>query len=296
MIELNLLSDCSEIVSYNFDKFPIRAKKAQLSDYLNMSATNHWHHDFEFTIILSGKMNYSINGKHYFLKEGQAIFINSGNMHYGYSSDKTDCIFICIVLNPLFFAGIEYIRDTYINPICSDTAHPFFIFDPTISWQKDLIENLKNIYKLCNEEKEGFELQVMNKFYLICYNLYENVKNDRLYQETFYNKNVDILHNMVGYIQKNYKNKVTLEEISASGNVCRSNCCKIFHSILNKSPISYLMEYRLDKSIKLLHSTSHSITEIALECGFNSSSYFTEVFRKTLGITPTEYRKFYIKK
>lgn len=53
MIELKLLSDCSEIVSYNFDKFPIRAKKAQLSDYLNMSATNHWHKDFEFTIILT---------------------------------------------------------------------------------------------------------------------------------------------------------------------------------------------------------------------------------------------------
>ena len=136
----------------------------------------------------------------------------------------------------------------------------------------------------------------MNNFYLICYSLYENVKNDRLHQEKYDNKNLDILHNMVGYIQKNYKNKITLEGISIYGNVCRSNCCKIFQSILNKSPISYLMEYRLDKSIKLLTNTSYSITEIALECGFNSSSYFTESFRKTLGITPTEYRKLYIKK
>ena len=69
---------------------------------------------------------------------------------------------------------------------------------------------------------------------------------------------------MVGYIQKNYKNKITLSEIAVSGNVCRSNCCKIFQSLLNKSPITYLMEYRLDKSIKLLKISSYSVTEIAL--------------------------------
>ena len=51
------------------------------------------------------------------------------------------------------------------------------------------------------------------------------------------------------------------------------------------------MEYRLDKSIKLLSIPSYSITEIALKCGFNSSSYFTEIFHRNIGCTPSQYRK-----
>ena len=158
----------------------------------------------------------------------------------------------------------------------------------------------------------------MANLYSIFYCLYHNVKNSKSSQEAYYDKNLDSLHNMVGYIQRNYKNKITLisflrtfrvfnvmvgyiqrnyknkitlKEIASSGNVCRSNCCEIFQSTLNKSPISYLIEYRINKSIKLLNNTSYTITEIALKCGFNSSSYFTEIFHKHLGCTPSQYRK-----
>ena len=54
--------------------------------------------------------------------------------------------------------------------------------------------------------------------------------------------------------------------------------------------IQYLTNYRLEKSIEYLHHSSHSITDIALLCGFNSSSYFTEVFRRELRCTPSEYK------
>ncbi|MTL76553.1 AraC family transcriptional regulator, partial [Turicibacter sanguinis] len=50
-------------------------------------------------------------------------------------------------------------------------------------------------------------------------------------------------------------------------------------------------EYRLEKSLFLLKTTNYTITEIALQCGFNSSSYFTETFRKELNCTPSDYRK-----
>lgn len=291
MIEIKLLNDNSEVITYNFERFPILSKKLLLSEYPNMAAPNHWHDDIEFIIILEGKMSYSVNGKSYELKKGQAIFVNSAQMHYGYSCDGSECNFICIILNPLILSEIALIKESYIIPICTDTSHPFFIFDPSIGWQKDFIEQLIKIYKFCSDKQDGFQLQVMSNLYSIFYSLYHNIKNSKDSQEYYYNKNLDSLHNMIGYIQRNYKNKITLKEIASSGNVCRSNCCEIFQSILNKSPISYLIEYRLNKSIKLLNDTSYTITEIALKCGFNSSSYFTEIFHKQLGFTPSQYRK-----
>ena len=193
-----------------------------------MSAANHWHDDFEFTIILHGKMAYSINGKPYLLTEGQAIFVNSGHMHYVFSSNGDECEFICILLPPSLISAIPRITDHYVN----QTAH-----------------------------------------------------------ESFLDKGIGPLRQIISYIQQNYSAKVTLNDIAIAGNVCRSNCCKIFQKFLNQSPIGYLTEYRLEKSLFLLKTTNYTITEIALQCGFNSSSYFTETFRKELNCTPSDYRK-----
>ncbi|WP_026888638.1 AraC family transcriptional regulator [Clostridium beijerinckii] len=291
MLKMTLLNDNSEVVSYNFADFPVRAKKSLLSDYPAMAAANHWHTDWEFTLLLKGKMSYSVNGKSYELQEGQAIFINSEQMHYGYSTDGSDCSFICILFPPFLLSNIARIKETYILPVCEDTFNPFFILNPEIIWQRNLIETLKNIYKLCNEEKDGFELHVMSLFNVICLSLYSNIKESISIQETADDKKLEAMHNMIGYIQKNYQKKITLNEIAAAGNVCRSSCCDIFKLILNKTPVSYLTEYRLEKSIELLKVSSLSVTEIALQCGFTCSSYFTEIFHKTLGCTPSQYRK-----
>ena len=99
------------------------------------------------------------------------------------------------------------------------------------------------------------------------------------------------MHDMTGFIQENFQKKLTLEEIAYSGHVSRSSCCNIFQDFLNKTPITYLTEYRLEKSLKLLHFTSYSITEIALQCGFTGSSYYTEIFHKKTGCTHSQYRK-----
>ncbi len=68
-------------------------------------------------------------------------------------------------------------------------------------------------------------------------------------------------------------------------------CCRCFKENLNTTPFSYLIDYRLYKSCELLSHTSMSITEIAITCGFGSSSYFTKLFREKFSCTPGEYRK-----
>ena len=291
MLELKLFQDHSEDVAYNFTDFCIRSNFARLSDYPNMSAANHWHDDFEFTIILHGKMAYSINGKPYLLTEGQAIFVNSGHMHYVFSSNGDECEFICILLPPSLISAIPRIADHYVNPLKQDSSHPFFIFDPKITWQRQFIEHLKQLHQLCQKQSEGFELQIMSLFYTIAYQLYHHVKQDQTAHESFLEKGIGPLRQMISYIQQNYSAKVTLNDIAIAGNVCRGNCCKIFQKFLNQSPIGYLTEYRLEKSLFLLKTTNYTITEIALQCGFNSSSYFTETFRKELNCTPSDYRK-----
>jgi len=73
--------------------------------------------------------------------------------------------------------------------------------------------------------------------------------------------------------------------------MCRSKCCRLFKQTLHQTAIEYLLHYRIKKSLNLLTETDLSISEILYRCGFNSASYYTEVFNKIIGTSPRDYRK-----
>jgi transcriptional regulator GlxA family with amidase domain len=99
------------------------------------------------------------------------------------------------------------------------------------------------------------------------------------------------LKRMLGFIHGHYMEKITLDDIAASGMMCRSKCCRLFKQTLRRTIFEYVLHYRIRKSLSLLTDTGMNITEIAGRCGFNSASYYTELFNKIVGMAPREYRK-----
>ena len=108
-----------------------------------------------------------------------------------------------------------------------------------------------------------------------------------------YDKDTDdvlMLTAMIGYVQKNYPNKILLKDISSAGNCCKTKCTSLFQKYLNTSPMIYLNRYRLEKSTSLLRNATMSITEIAYACGFSNTSYFCELFHKYYNTSPRRFR------
>jgi AraC family transcriptional regulator, melibiose operon regulatory protein len=291
MVEIKLASDSSEIVTYNFRDFLVLAKKNWLSNYPNMTAISHWHSDIEFVVVLQGKMLYSVNGKEQFLEKGQCIFVNSRQIHSSHAIDGSDCQILCLLFHPSLFKAIEQIKDSYVTSISKNPNIPYYLFSHSVKWQSEIIIELHKIFELCQTHNSGFELIVLSHLYSLWYTLYQNLLTTASNEECIINKKLESLHSMIGYIQSSYATKLTLEKIALAGCVCRSNCCDIFQSILGITPIQYVTNYRIEKSIEYLTNTTLSITEIAMHCGFNSSSYYTEIFHRELGCTPSEYKK-----
>lgn len=100
-----------------------------------------------------------------------------------------------------------------------------------------------------------------------------------------------ILKNMIGYIQKFYCQKITLDDIAKAGAVGQSKCCKLFAKYIGTTPNTYLIQYRLHQSFWYLKNTNMTITEVAQTVGFSGSSYYAEIFRKWCNKSPSEYRK-----
>lgn len=281
-MNININSDCSETVNYDFADFPVCIRTALLSQYPNFSAVSHWHDDVEFIYVFSGNMYYNINGIKVKIKEKCGIFVNSRQLHFGYSDDETECEFLCVLLHPFLLCSSKFIEQKYVQPIITNSAYPYLLLENGSS----VLKALKEMY--LQGDSELRELKIQNLFFQIWTEIFKIIP----IQKNVPSKSHQLsqLKEMIGFIQSNYKNKITLSQICSAGSLSKSSCTAIFMRFLNKTPIEYLIVYRLQKSIELLRTTDMSITEISFETGFSGSSYYAETFRKHMGCTPKEYR------
>lgn len=290
-INIDLNPNRSENVHYNFSDYFAYIKKGILSQYPNYSSLSHWHDDVEFIYILSGEMKYNINGNIISFHKDEGIFVNARQLHYGFSEKHIECEFICVLLHPLLLCSTQQIEQKFIIPVLSNSSFSYFILHKEIDWENNILNAVKQIYNCLNENT--FQLQVQSLFNKIWIELYNHIPKEKQKSNKISHQ-LSSTKDMIIYIQKNYKEKITLDDIAIAGAVCKSKCCSLFHKYLNQTPINYLIKYRLQKSIELMSISDMNITEISYDVGFSGTSYFTETFHKHFGCNPSQYRAKYL--
>ena len=108
--------------------------------------------------------------------------------------------------------------------------------------------------------------------------------------QSYNNLNSDRIKSMLSFIHKNYNKQITLNDISKSVNLSERECLRCFKNTLGISPIQYILKYRVSIATKMLRENKDPITIISDAVGFDSPSYFSKIFKRFIGITPTQYR------
>ena len=101
----------------------------------------------------------------------------------------------------------------------------------------------------------------------------------------------DVLKAMMNYVDKNYMNNISLNDVAGAGGVSKSLCNTLFNKYTNMTPIEYIMHFRARKVADLLQSCDDTMSEIAEATGFSNASYMAETFKKFYKFSPREYRK-----
>lgn len=93
------------------------------------------------------------------------------------------------------------------------------------------------------------------------------------------------------YLDTHFQESLTLEELAAMAHWDKFYFSHQFSSSYGISPINYLLRKRVEHSKHLLETTDYSITQIAESSGFSSQNYFSQIFKKTTGMSPRQFRK-----
>lgn len=92
------------------------------------------------------------------------------------------------------------------------------------------------------------------------------------------------------YINKHYTEEIDFDGMAARCNLSRSRFTHVFSGIFGVPPTQYQQNLRIEQAGELLRFSELTVAEIAQRCGFRDPLYFSRVFRKATGVSPTEYR------
>jgi len=254
----------------------------------------HWHPSFEFNYVLKGEVIVPAAETAILLKQGDAVFINSGIIHDVCAKDRAEHVRIYShIFSPQFLSGMSgsVFEQKYISPVTSSRDLPFYLIRPDTYQKIRMIEKLLKTVELAENEPFGYEFEIRTELCRLRYMLLKETEELRVH--TIQKSTVDMerIKIMMQYIYDHYMEKLTLTDIALSANISNRECTRCFQRCIKTTPVNYLKEYRIRTAAEMLLTTDNSIINISENCGFSSASYFGKAFLAAMGCTPRDYRR-----
>lgn len=244
----------------------------------------HWHIEYEIIRILEGTFEITMDEKSFLAKKGDIIFIHSGILHSGIPSD---CVYECIVFDLNIFLKHNPGCKPYIQNIIDRSALVYHHFTEK---QPEVQAILANFFEAMKHQYHGYELTTFGALYHFLGTVFQkHYYLEDIPQTRRDYKRIMHLKNALEYIEMNYQNQITLEQLAEAAAMSPKYFCRFFYEMTHKTPIDYLNHQRIEHACYQLATTDLSVTDIALNCGFNDLSYFIKTFRRYKGVTPGKY-------
>lgn len=285
-------NDGSELVRYNDSAFPAYVHAGWMLPDVTWANNAHFHEDLEFIHITKGNMAYNVNGEEVALHTGDTLMVNSGHIHYSLATEKERCSYIIYILKPLLLCSSYVVEKQYVNPIIENKRLPYILFrantvfgDRMQAASERMIETIPAIFE------PGDAFAITKEFFSVWEIVMEYCRgNAGFLVKGQPGTAQDSFKRMSAFIQSEYRNKITLEDIANAGHVSKSYCNMIFRRYAGVSPVEALLKFRAKKVCEYLYSSEMNMSEIAFQTGFSSASYMTEIFRRYYKMSPRAYK------
>ena len=228
-----------------------------------------------FHYVLSGTGTLMANNskgetRTYSVKSGQGFMIFPGQINTYIADEQLPWKYMWIEFDALS-----------VTDLCKDA--PVYH-----SHSKELREKLADemLYIVNHPQESSFHL--IGHLYLFLDYLLQSAKSTKLVSSgrmsDYYIKEA------INYIEQNFQNNISIEDIAAVCGINRSYFGKIFRNSIGRSPQEFLMNYRMVKATELLKLTSLSIADVGSAVGYENQLHFSRAFKNIYGVSPREWK------
>lgn len=99
-----------------------------------------------------------------------------------------------------------------------------------------------------------------------------------------------IVHDIKVFIEKNYKEDISLSDLADTFYLSKEHLSRLFKKETGQNLFSYIMDLKLKEAKRLLVETNRTLDDIAFSLGFSNGNYFSKVFKRNIGVSPSSYR------
>lgn len=258
----------------------------------------HSHDNFsELVIVLSGSAEHIVDSERYRIRKGD-VFVISDETEHGYT-DVRDFRICNIMFRPSFFFTPE------LDITESAGFQALFVLEPRYSRKSRFSSRLKldmdaflqinrmidQLHQEFTEKSDGWKTILKAEFLKLTVTL------SRLYRFEAIPDDAGILQlaGVIAYIQKNYAEPISVSQLARLSNYSERQFIRLFKEAFGCIPMTYITNLRMQKACELLRTTNFSVAEIASRCGYHDNNYFSRIFKKHNGMTPSAYRARVIK-
>ncbi|SEM49601.1 AraC-type DNA-binding protein [Terribacillus saccharophilus] len=277
-----------ELTQHKTVELPVACYETTIKQNVHGYIPLHWHNEIQFVLVTNGNAEFQINEEIVKVQKGEGIFINSGCLHRADDQTDSSSVYICLNVSPHTLLTKE-LHAKYVHPYVQATNLTYLKIGINEDWEKNILRAIMEIHQLIELKSPYFEISVIHHLNAIWQNLIMNGIQLE-YRETEILKS-QRMKQMLYYIHVHYNEKISLADIAKAGQLSRSETCRYFQRIVKQSPLSYVTDYRIQRSLLLLQDPDANVTDVGYQVGFNSTSYFIAKFRGHLGMTPLAYKK-----
>lgn len=243
----------------------------------------HWHNNIEVLMITGDRTEFSINGEIIKPSIGDIILVDAFDIH----SIGVENAHYAMLIDVSQLESIG--GNLHIFPF--ETSNKWIKFEGGHELVRSHIEeHILNIRDYLNDEDTINRLAIYGQIYLLLDSIYKYTSS---LEENNYSSlnNKNILKKVFKFIEQNFTESILLSDIAQVAGFNESYFCRFFKSKTGRTFTDYLNEYRSQVAKRRIENTDDSITKIALESGFSSTSYFSRIFKKYFEMSPRAYRK-----
>ncbi len=239
----------------------------------NINKKVHYHNCHELYFLVNGTRKYMLDNEIFDISKHDCVIVKKGTLHRTFGGNG-------------FERYLIFFKDSYLTPYATEQVIEYV---NKIFHKKIIHLNTDQFFEIQSYFKKLSSTTGINQyisFINIISILIQNINNSVQRKN-----NNNLITDITEYIEVNYKDIITLEQITREFLISKEYLCRLIKKNLGISVMSYLNIVKIKHADELLTNTDMNITEISFECGFNSSTYFGRIFKKIIGVTPSEYRK-----